>query len=214
MNKQVEHAFMLKCVAVIITTCFVYSNLRYVIFGPEGVAHIPLFIMNKALSWSGLATIGLSKVLRQTEASRKAGLLGALMIGMHVVVSLLILRPEYLGKFFNSIDGMRMTWKGEAAILSGVLGLACLTCLLWNTATTHKEADKSIRIRSVLQWSINALLFCGALHVAFMGWDDWFEPTKWAKFGYLPPITMLSFLTAVIFLFVRRPNEKTRRQDE
>ena len=203
---------MLKCVAVIITTCFVYSNLRYVIFGPEGAAHIPLFIMNKALSWSGLATIGLSKVLRQPEASRMAGLLGALMIGMHVVMALLILRPEYLAKFFNSIDGMRMTWKGEAAILSGVLGLACLTCLAWNTATVTKKADKSIGQRSVSPLGINTLLFCGALHVAFMGWDDWLEPTMWAKFGYLPPISMLSFLTAVIFLFTRKATPQTRGQ--
>jgi len=190
----------------------VYSNLRYVIFGPEGAAHIPLFIMNKALSWSGLATIGLSKVLRQPEASRMAGLLGALMIGMHVVMALLILRPEYLAKFFNSIDGMRMTWKGEAAILSGVLGLACLTCLAWNTATVTKKADKSIGQRSVSPLGINTLLFCGALHVAFMGWDDWLEPTMWAKFGYLPPISMLSFLTAVIFLFARKATPQTRGQ--
>lgn len=212
MIKQAEHAFVLKCVAVIITTCFVYSNLRYVIFGPEGAEHIPLFIMNKALSWAGLATIGLSKVLRQPEASRTAGLLGALMIGMHVVMALLILRPEYLGKFFNSIDGMRMTWQGEAAILSGVLGLACLTCLAWNTATVTKKADKSIGQRSVSPLGINTLLFCGALHVAFMGWDDWLEPTMWAKFGYLPPISMLSFLTAVIFLFARKATPQTRGQ--
>ena len=209
MGRQIENDFVLKCVAIIFATCFGYSNLRYVVFGPEDGTHVPLFIMNKALSWSGLATVGLSKVLRQYETSRMAGLLGALMIGMHVVMSLLILRPEYLGKFFSSADGMRMTWKGEAAILAGVLGLACLTCLLWNTATAYKKANQSIEIRSVLPRGVDILLFCGTLHVAFMGWDEWFEPTKWADFGYLPPITMLSFLTGVIFLFARSPSPKT-----
>ena len=97
MGKQIENDFVLKYVAMIFATCFVYSNLRYVVFGPEDGTHVPLFILNKALSWSGLATIGLSKVLRQYETSRIAGLLGALMIGMHVVISLIILRPEYLG---------------------------------------------------------------------------------------------------------------------
>ena len=209
MGKQIENDLVLKYVAMIFATCFVYSNLRYVVFGPEDGTHVPLFIMNKALSWSGLATIGLSKVLRQYETSRIAGLLGALMIGMHVVISLIVLRPEYLGKFFSSADGMRMTWKGEVSILAGVLGLACLACLLWNTATVYKKANQSIRIRSVFPWGVDILLFCATLHVAFMGWDEWFEPTKWADFGYLPPITMLSFLTGVIFLFIRRSSSKT-----
>ena len=120
MNQQTEHAFVLKSVAMIITFCFGYANLRYVVFGPEGLAHIPLYIMNKALSWSGLFIIGLSKVLRRSEISRMAGLIGAVLIGMHVVMSLLILRPEYLGKFFNSLDGMRMTWNGEFSMLFGV----------------------------------------------------------------------------------------------
>jgi len=209
LGKQIENDFVLKYVAMIFATCFVYSNLRYVVFGPEDGTHVPLFIMNKALSWSGLATIGLSKVLRQDETSRIAGLLGALMIGMHVVISFIVLRPEYLGKFFSSADGMRMTWKGEVSILAGVLGLACLTCLLWNTATVYKKANQSIRIRSVLPRGVDILLFCATLHVAFMGWDEWFEPTKWADFGYLPPITMLSFLTGVIFLFTSCSSSKT-----
>jgi len=211
MSKDTEHAFMLKCEALIITICFLYANLRYVVFGPEVVAHIPLYIMNKALSWSGLATIGLSKVFGQAETRRMAGLLGTVMIGMHVVMSLLILRPEYLGKFFNSLDGMRMTWEGEAAMLFGILGLVFLACLIWNTAITNKKSDQSSGMESVLPRPINILLFCVALHVAFMGWDDWFEPAKWAKYGYLPPITMLSFFTAVMFLFAENFLSPTTR---
>ena len=42
------------------------------------------------------------------------------------------------------------------------------------------------------------------LHVALMGWDVWFAPEKWANYGHLPPITLLSFVTAVVFLILRR----------
>ena len=209
MNQQSEHAFVLKSVAIIITFCFGYANLRYVVFGPEGLAHIPLYIMNKALSWSGLFIIGLSKVLRQSEISRMAGLIGAVLIGMHVVMSVLILRPEYLGKFFNSLDGMRMTWNGEVSMLFGVLGLVFLMCLVWHTATVHKGVNKLSEIKSIFPRPINMLLFCGAIHVFFMGWEDWFEPSNWTKFGYFPPISMLSFFTAIIFLFARKPSLKT-----
>ena len=86
---------------MIFATCFVYANLRYVVFGPEDGTHVPLFILNKALSWSGLATIGLSKVLRQYETSRIAGLLGALMIGMHVVISLYHPTPRVSWQVFQ-----------------------------------------------------------------------------------------------------------------
>lgn len=101
MGKQIENDFVLKYVAMIFATCFVYANLRYVVFGPEDGTHVPLFILNKALSWSGLATIGLSKVLRQYETSRIAGLLGALMIGMHVVISLYHPTPRVSWQVFQ-----------------------------------------------------------------------------------------------------------------
>ena len=60
---------------------------------------------------------------------------------------------------------------------------------------------------SLLPWVGRAVLICGAAR-GLMGWDVWFAPEKWANYGHLPPITLLSFVTAVVFLILRR-----RRRD-
>ena len=189
---------------VIFSVCLIYSFIRYITLGPEDVSQLPLYVMNKALSWAGLATIGLSRLLGHAAARKQAGLIGALMIGLHVVMSLLVLKPEYLRKFFDSMNGMKLTGAGEASMLAGVLGLGFLSWLLWATAAQANGSSDSNGNGSLLPWVGRAVLICGALHVALMGWDIWFAPEKWANYGHLPPITLLSFVTAVVFLALRR----------
>ena len=189
---------------VIFSVCLIYSFIRYITLGPEDVSQLPLYVMNKALSWAGLATIGLSRLLGHAAARKQAGLIGALMIGLHVVMSMLILKPEYLDKFFDPMNGMKLTGAGEASMLAGVLGLGFLSWLLWATAAQANGSSDSNGNGSLLPWVGRAVLICGALHVALMGWDIWFAPEKWANYGHLPPITLLSFVTAVVFLALRR----------
>ena len=189
---------------VIFSVCLIYSFIRYITLGPEDVSQLSLYVMNKALSWAGLATIGLTRLLGHAAARKQAGLIGALMIGLHVVMSMLILKPEYLRKFFDSINGMKLTGTGEASMLTGVLGLGFLAWLLWATAEQANGSSDSNGNVSLLPLVGRAVLICGALHVALMGWDIWFAPEKWANYGHLPPITLLSFVTAVVFLVLRR----------
>ena len=204
MDKPGEHVSCLKWVGVIFSVCLIYSFIRYITLGPEDVSQLPLYVMNKALSWAGLATIGLSRLLGHAVARKQAGLIGALMIGLHVVMSMLILKPEYLRKFFGSMNGMKLTVAGEASMLTGVLGLGFLAWMLWATAEQANGSSDSNGNLSLLPWVGRAVLICGALHVALMGWDVWFAPEKWANYGHLPPITLLSFVTAVVFLILRR----------
>ena len=204
MDKPGEQGSCLKWVGVIFFVCLIYSFIRYITLGPEDVSQLPLYVMNKALSWAGLATIGLSRLLGSVAARKQAGLIGALMIGLHVVMSMLILKPEYLRKFFDSMNGMKLTGAGEASMLAGVLGLGFLAWLLWATAEQANGSSDSNGNVSLLPWVGRAVLICGALHVALMGWDVWFAPEKWANYGHLPPITLLSFVTAVVFLILRR----------
>mgnify|MGYP001161289967 FL=1 len=204
MDKPGEHVSCLKWVGVIFSVCLIYSFIRYITLGPEDVSQLPLYVMNKALSWAGLATIGLSRLLGHAAARKQAGLIGALMIGLHVVMSMLVLKPEYLRKFFDSMNGMKLTGAGEASMLAGVLGLGFLAWLLWATAAQANGSSDSNGNGSLLPWVGRAVLICGALHVALMGWDIWFAPEKWANYGHLPPITLLSFVTAVVFLTLRR----------
>jgi len=204
LDKLGEQVSCLKWVGVIFAVCLSYSSLRYITLGPEDISQLPLYVMNKALSWGGLATIGLSRLLGHAAVRKQAGLIGALMIGLHVVMSMLILKPEYLRKFFDSMNGMKLTGAGESSMLAGVLGLGFLAWLLWATSKQTNGRSNSDSNPSLLLRVGRAVLICGALHVALMGWDLWFTPEKWADYGHLPPITLLSFITAVVFLFLRR----------
>ena len=204
MDKPGEHVSCLKWLGVIFSVCLIYSFIRYITFGPENMSQLPLYVMNKALSWAGLATIGLSRLLGHAAARKQAGLIGALMIGLHVVMSMLVLKPEYLRKFFDSMNGMKLTGAGEASMLAGVLGLGFLAWLLWATAAQANGSSDSNGNGSLLPRVGRAVLICGALHVALMGWGIWFAPEKWANYGHFPPITLLSFVTAVVFLALRR----------
>ena len=111
---------------------------------------------------------------------------------------------EYLQKFFDSMNGMKLTGAGEASMFTGVLGLGFLAWMLWATAEQVNGSSDSNGNLSLLPWVGRAVLICGAVHVALMGWDIWFAPEKWENYGHLPPITLLSFVTAVVFLFLRR----------
>ena len=204
MDKPGEQVSCLKWVGLIFVVCLIYSILRYITLGPEDLSQLPLYVMNKALSWAGLATIGLSRLLRQAVARKRAGLIGALMIGLHVVMSMLILKPEYLRKFFDSMNGMKLTGAGEMSMLAGVLGLGFLAWLLWATVEQSNSSSASKGNASLLPWVGRAVLICGALHVALLGWDNWFAPDKWGNYRHLPPIKLLSFVTAVVFLILRR----------
>ena len=90
------------------------------------------------------------------------------------------------------------------AMLAGVLGLGFLAWLLWATVELSNGSSASKGNASLLPWVGRAVLICGALHVALLGWDNWFAPDKWGNYGHLPPIKLLSFVTAVVFLILRR----------
>ena len=89
-------------------------------------------------------------------------------------------------------------------LLSAVEVLTAAVELLWATVEQANGSSDSNGNVSLLPWVGRAVLICGAVHVALMGWDIWFAPEKWESYGHLPPITLLSFVTAVVFLFLRR----------
>ena len=70
MDKPGEHDSCLKWVGVIFSVCLIYSFIRYITLGPEDMSQLPLYVMNKALSWAGLATIGrrACSVMRRRES--------------------------------------------------------------------------------------------------------------------------------------------------
>lgn len=87
------------------------------------------------------------------------------------------------------------------------LGLYRVTPLA--EATEHEKPSPPIDVQSAVGKRRRGLvpglgrlvLLFTALHVFFMGYTKWMDETSWP--GYLPPITLLSFVSGVGFVVSR-----------
>jgi len=185
--KHTKHAMYFFFAAMI------YAVVRYNVLGEVAWANVPVYVTNKGLSWAGLALFGLSVVSREKVDRRGYGTLAAGAILAHVVMSVLVLSPAYFTKFFS--ESGRMNGVGEASMLAGVLGCVVLGGL-YTANLQAREAGASLRAG----WG-RAVLWLSAVHVLIMGFAGWLAPSGWP--GYLPPITLWSFLMALYFLLAR-----------
>ena len=169
-----------------------YAVIRYIVWGGVPLAQLPVFISNKAVAVVGLVLLGTASVAN--GSSRAAyGTAGMSMVLLHVVLSLIVLTPPYLGKLFAA-DG-HLTAAGEWSMLFGSVALL-LVCRL-AIRPTETSGSGSL-IRGAGQW----VLALTALHVLALGFPSWTNPAHWP--GHLPPISLLSCVVAIGFLLARR----------
>lgn len=176
-----------------------YAIVRYNVCGDVAWSNVPIYVVNKSTSWTGLILFGLSLLSREKDLRRYYGTRAVAATVAHVVMSVLVLNPHYFSKFYGE-DG-RMNGIGEASMLAGIAGLLVLLGLFCVNQQGPSAASGSLR----RGWG-RLVLWCSGLHVAVMGVAGWLRPETWP--GLLPPITLLSFLTVVVMLVwrSRRPD--------
>ena len=189
---------------LILVISFAYAIIRYHIFGDITWEHFPLFISNKALSLAGLIFLGLSMVESNKLERKSLGQLGASLIGSHIIISFIILNEQYFQKFFQH-TGI-FTFQAEVSMLAGALAtiLMCALVLASPASTSSSDSQPSSeQPKSSLRsgWG-RAIMVLAAIHVSFMGYTSWLNPSSWQ--GYLPPITIISFVVSLVFLVRRR----------
>lgn len=172
-----------------------YAIVRYNLCGDVPWSNVPVYVVNKSTSWTGLILFGLSLLSRKTELRRYYGTRAVVATVAHVVMSILVLDPPYFSKFFG-VDG-RMNAIGESSMLAGVAGFLVLMGLFFVNQQGKPGGSGSLRTG----WG-RLVLWCSGAHVAIMGVAGWLRPETWP--GYLPPITLLSFVTVGIVLVSRR----------
>lgn len=192
-----------------------YATIRYVLLGPVSTDQLPLFIVNKALSLSGLLLMAASLVCGPLirgggpEAAkhplhpRRLGWAGLVCSALHCGISLLILDPHYFGKFFR--PDHRMTWQAEASMLAGLLAVAVM---LWQAVISLQSTDHRKVVHPTGDDAVAhpknlgaAVVILGAAHVLLMGFSGWFQPSRWH--ASLPPITLIGFSVAAVALLAR-----------
>ncbi|MBA63600.1 MAG: hypothetical protein CMJ76_14690 [Planctomycetaceae bacterium] len=171
-----------------------YVILRYHFFGDIPLSDIPAFLLNKALAYSGLLLLGFAGLQSRSSKRHKVGMAAAYFLLIHVIMTITLFSPEYFSKFFIE-DSKRLTLFASLSLLCGTLAFVCLTHLWRVSINTRKGTDLSL-----VNGLGRLLLILVAGHTGLMGFKGWFSPETWP--GRLPPLTLIAFVTASIFLWI------------
>ena len=178
-----------------------YAVLRYNIAGQVAWSRFPLYVMNKAIIFSGFilllinytSMLPLKKSSLKQEVLKHIGISGFLMIILHAIISILLLRPAEYPKFF---DANQLNFFAGISILTAVIAVVLLWIYNMSFKILYKESFTVKQQRTIF----STVLILSGFHLFFMGYKGWFAPAKW--FGGLPPISLLSFLFLLFAFFI------------
>jgi hypothetical protein len=172
----------------------VYAVIRYAGFGGISLIHVPVYIMNKAVSMTAAESMfmaALCLMRADKDAVRFWASACAQLVFVHIFLSLGVLSKGYFASYFS---GDKMSLTGELVLLQGVMAVYCF----WRLGRAGIKPALRRRL------TILACALVGG-HLFTMGFDGWLKVQKWN--GGLPPITLLSFLLVIagliMFLWVR-----------
>ncbi len=183
---------------------FIYSLLRYNVFGDTPWEDLPLFVMNKVFALTSIILFSyyqFSIIKSEWDESKIIRDYAVIFGVFHILISTIIISPAYFPKFFNAL---KFNLIGELSLFLGVIASGLLLILF------SKNILESVKNKAEFNNRIAKSFFVfTAAHVIIMGYKGWFEPSSWQ--GWLPPITLLSFVVAVIPLVYKIIFKKTKR---
>jgi len=224
-GKEWIHSIYIMLITFVLTEF--YAAWRYNVEKGYAWFHLPIQVTNKAICWTALTGFALtqlpgviariSNLFRSTNLNgysrtlkwaltirKNLGILSLWFLGVHIIMSLLLMNPAYYGKFYvdPTANHSKMNVTGETsfffAILGAmfyfILGLASLPSIGANMTNAQWQL-----IYGPLAWT--ALLF-GTSHVLIMGVKGWADQGKWP--GGLPPITLTSTLIPMLVIFLKQ----------
>jgi DMSO/TMAO reductase YedYZ heme-binding membrane subunit len=187
----------LRLLILVLLGTLAYAVVRYNVLQSVAWSNLPLFIGNKAVSFAGILLITLSYLTRAQEAGRFFGLAGFAAALLHTVMSFPLLSPPYYPTMYA---GGRFNLSGELLLLTGALSLACFALA---AVTSLPGMQEYLGRERWLGWQRAGYpgLLLAALHVLLRGSAGWFRPDTWP--AYMPPITLLTFMIALLPVLVK-----------
>jgi len=182
----------------------VYAILRYNIFKEVPWTDLPIYILNKAVALTIIILIFYNLVSKnnKSEDSKYLWIAVFFLTILHVLLSSVILIPEYFGKFYN---GNKLNLTGSISLLAGIfafLGFIIKGVILY-------QGSNKTNVKNNSPWLIQLKylnhLFIG-VHLFVMGFLGWFTPSHWP--GWLPPISLLAFLLLILSTLMYRSNAR------
>jgi hypothetical protein len=175
----------LRIVAVLLVTS-VYAVVRYCVFGGVSWEQVPVFVLNKAVSWGAVVFLFFAAyafLKGRRDEGRGWGRASLHAAVVHVLLSLVVVSREYFGKLYGVGEGgQRLSVWGELHFLFGVLAIYLFVLLVRYDARGNGERLSLKRWASV----------CVLLHVVFLGVPGlgWLRVGTWP--GGMPPISLIS----------------------
>lgn len=189
-------------IVLLYAVAIAYSAVRYILFTPQNLANLPVFVVNKGVSMAAAFCFVLAfwkQLCRERGAMRgtepavwfRAGMFGAIW---HVPMSLTILRPSYFPEFFADSSG-RMSFSGEVVFMFGSLSAGGIYLLSRSQWTASQR------------WWLSVATIAAIFgHTLCMGFARGLNITQ--RHAYLPPMWLLSVIgiaCGACFLFLSRP---------
>jgi DMSO/TMAO reductase YedYZ heme-binding membrane subunit len=192
------HPPTLHAAAALLLLCIVYAAARYHVFGAVPWLDFLPFVLNKAVSLAGLILLSAAYLRKgNPAAARTLGVSGFALTCLHIAISVPLLGRRYYPKLFA---GDLLTPAGEWSMITGLVSFLFLTA---PALTSPKEmmAELGRGRWELMQRAGYWALAAGAVHQALIGFPGWFTPGHWP--GYLPPITLLGAITALLPVIAR-----------
>jgi len=214
MEVEVKKNTSIRLVSGVVLFSLAYAILRYHLVGDVPWKDFPFYILNKGLSLASFILIsfnfafgpakkwGIPIPQSWLDARKVLGMVGFLLVLVHVFMSLMLFSPLRYSKFFEA-DGT-MTFNAGLSMLSGILAFVTLWIYTISFQTFLREDKAFISFVTSRTTMLISFLF-GAIHLFFMGYSGWLTPSGWN--GGLPPISLVAF---TVFLFSYILNIKYR----
>jgi hypothetical protein len=202
-------------ITIVLIFGLAYAITRYHLVGPVPWKDFPMFILNKGISLSAfilltcnfgfgpLKNLGVKVPEGWLNARKALGMTGFLLVLIHALMSFMLFSSSIYGKFFEA-DGT-LTLLAGLSMLGGVLAFVVLWGYNMSFQTFLREDKAFIQFITSRKFMLFALLL-GAVHVFFMGYEGWLNPSDWH--GGIPPVSLVAFtffaVGYVINLFGRK----------
>ena len=194
-----------RIITVVLLFSIGYAIVRYHVAGPVPWKDFPFFILNKGLSLAAfilltcnfsfgpMRNLGIKIPEGWLNARMALGMTGFLLVLIHALMSFMLFSPEVYGKFFEP-DGS-LTLLAGLSMLGGVLAFVVLWA--YNLSfQTHLREDKAFIGFITSRRFLLAAMILGGVHLVFMGYEGWFNPSGWH--GGIPPVSLVAITFFVL----------------
>ena len=167
-----------------------YAVIRYNIFKDVPWIDLPLYVFNKALSFTAIILFGVFQYIKSRPGYEKGNHIkeyAVIMAVLHVIISIIIISPVYFEKFYS---GQHLNLTGGLTLLFGVLAFGVMLLLSSNYILKENMSNPNY-----LNSAVYLFFIITAGHIFVMGYEGWLIPGSWP--GRLPPISLLSFIVVL-----------------